>query len=82
MDRAIRLNIPHASTTAEEEKEEESSSESSTAEHSQDDRRNSSVAKRMHCKNAQTSWNEVVEKLFKRNESRQLLLQEDAPVIE
>lgn len=36
----------------------------------------------MHCKNAQISWNELVEKLFKRNESRKLLLQTDAPVTE
>lgn len=74
LDRAISLNIPHASTTAEE--------ESSTAEHFQDDPKKSSVAKRMHCKNAQISWNELVEKLFKRNESRKLLLQTDAPVTE
>ncbi|KAL2528143.1 alpha/beta-hydrolase superfamily protein [Forsythia ovata] len=83
LDRAVSLNIPHAVTTAEQESlypEEEYSGES-TAEHSKEDPKYSSAGKR-YCENARTNWNEVVEKLFKRNESRQLLLESDASVTE
>lgn len=83
LDRAVSLNIPHAVTPAEEESlgtTEEGSS--SGKEPCQDDTEPDSQKEKSFCKNARTNWNEVVEKLFNRNESGKLLLKRDDSVAE
>ncbi|KAK6154133.1 hypothetical protein DH2020_013772 [Rehmannia glutinosa] len=75
LERAVSLNIPHAVTPSEE------SSSAYTEEGSSVDKsvetEHSAEKENSFCKNARTNWNEVVEKLFKKNESGQLLLKRD-----
>lgn len=78
LERAVSLNIPHAGTSAEEESlgaTEEGSS--SGKEPCQDNTAPDSQKEKSFCKNARTNWNEVVEKLFNRNESGKLLLKRE-----
>lgn len=74
LERAVSLNIPHATTDTE--AEEENSLEKS-AEASEDENEESSHGKSSH-RGAKTNWNEVVEKLFKRSESGKLRLLSDS----
>ncbi|KAK6127466.1 hypothetical protein DH2020_038783 [Rehmannia glutinosa] len=78
LERAVSLNIPHAVTPSEE------SSSAYTEEGSSVDKsvetEHSVEKENSFCKNARTNWNEVVEKLFKKNESGQLLLKRDVSV--
>lgn len=72
LERAVCLNIPHAETSYEESCgiTEEGASEDTNAE-------DSSKKEEPSCKNAKTNWDEVVEKLFKKNKSGQMLLKRD-----
>ncbi|KAK6127449.1 hypothetical protein DH2020_038798 [Rehmannia glutinosa] len=75
LERAVSLNIPHAVTSSE-----ESSSAYTEGGSSVDksvETEHSAEKENSFCKNARTNWNEVVEKLFKKNESGQLLLKRD-----
>lgn len=81
LERAVSLNIPHAVTPGEEEEstcnnEEPSSSGDKSLETCKDDTEDTSEKEKSFCKNARTNWNEVVEKLFRRNESRKMLLKQ------
>uniref|UniRef100_A0A5B6YQT8 Uncharacterized protein n=1 Tax=Davidia involucrata TaxID=16924 RepID=A0A5B6YQT8_DAVIN len=85
LERAVSLNIPHAVTTLEGEpsgnKEEESSGEAERsqgeAEPSQNESEDASKTK-SKSRGGRTNWNEVVKKLFERNESAgELLLKRD-----
>lgn len=82
LERAVSLNIPHAVTSGEEESscnnEEASSSGDKILETGKDDTEDSSMKEKSCCKNARTNWNEVVEKLFRRNESQKMLLKRQA----
>lgn len=74
LERAVSLNIPHAETSYEEEEScgitEEGALQDTNAE-------DSSKKEEPSCKNAKTNWDEVVEKLFKKNKSGQMLLKRD-----
>uniref|UniRef100_A0A5B7BBC1 Uncharacterized protein n=2 Tax=Davidia involucrata TaxID=16924 RepID=A0A5B7BBC1_DAVIN len=85
LERAVSLNIPHAVTTLEGEpsgnKEEEPSGEAERsqgeAEPSQNESEDASKTK-SKSRGGRTNWNEVVKKLFERNESAgELLLKRD-----
>ncbi|KAK4430421.1 hypothetical protein Salat_1342800 [Sesamum alatum] len=83
LERAVSLKIPHAVASSEEE------ASSSTEEGSSvpksvdvDDTEPSSEKEKSFCKTARTNWNDIVEKLFKRDESGQLLLNRDISVTE
>ncbi|KAK2990747.1 hypothetical protein RJ640_003815 [Escallonia rubra] len=89
LERAVSLNIPHAVTSVEEEptvdrkeepsageKREESSSVNNDAEPIQNESEDSLKNKRKPA-GGQTNWNEVVEKLFERNELGELLVRRD-----
>ncbi|CAK9156032.1 unnamed protein product [Ilex paraguariensis] len=80
LKRAVTLNIPHAVTTPEEEPsgdiEVESTSGQKDVGPSQNEGKEASTAKTKPC-DARTNWNHVVEKLFKRNGSGELLLKRD-----
>ncbi|KAG8373485.1 hypothetical protein BUALT_Bualt11G0029100 [Buddleja alternifolia] len=85
LERAVTLNIPYAMMSSEEEgQEEEGCSGDKSLETCQDDTETSSEREKSKslCKNARTNWNEVVEKLFKKNESGKLLLNRDVSVTE
>ncbi|KAJ9682646.1 hypothetical protein PVL29_018548 [Vitis rotundifolia] len=73
LERAVSLNIPHATTNTED--KEESSLEKS-AEACQDEIEDASQSKSADT-GRETSWDEVVKKLYKRNESGKLLLKSD-----
>ncbi|EYU45800.1 hypothetical protein ABFS82_11G100100 [Erythranthe guttata] len=84
LERAVSLNIPHAVIPGEEEssgntEEGSSSSVEKSVEASSHDGKtqHSSEIEKSCCKNARTNWNEVAEKLFKRNESGKMLLNRD-----
>ncbi|KAF5747469.1 hypothetical protein HS088_TW05G00190 [Tripterygium wilfordii] len=71
LERAASLNIPHAVTTIEEEpKKDEAESSEGTCQDGSKSKSDSTGGR--------TNWDEVVEKLFKRNESGDLLLRKDA----
>ncbi|OIT03106.1 PREDICTED: uncharacterized protein LOC109225261 [Nicotiana attenuata] len=72
LERAVSLNIPHAVDADEEE-----STESITEESSQKQEEDASTSK-AQCSDARTNWNEVVEKLFNRDETGKLRLKRDA----
>ncbi|KAL6537710.1 hypothetical protein OROHE_012337 [Orobanche hederae] len=76
LERAVSLNIPHA-----EELYEEGSSGSTCVETCPDniDEHSSEKEKSVTCKNTNTNWNEVVEKLFQKDESGKMLLKRDVP---
>ncbi|KAL0396455.1 UNVERIFIED_CONTAM: hypothetical protein Scaly_0093900 [Sesamum calycinum] len=83
LERAVSLKIPHAVTSSEEESSgntEEGSSAPKSVD--MDDNKPSSEKEKSFCKTARTNWNDIVEKLFKRDESGQLLLNRDASVTE
>lgn len=73
LERAVSLNIPHATTDTED--KEESSLEKS-AEACQDEIEDASQSKSAQT-GRETSWDEVVKKLYNRNESGKLLLKSD-----
>nr|CAN80451.1 hypothetical protein VITISV_029872 [Vitis vinifera] len=73
LERAVSLKIPHATTDIED--KEESSLEKS-AEACQDEIEDASQSKSAET-GRETSWDEVVKKLYKRNESGKLLLKSD-----
>ncbi|KAL8550174.1 hypothetical protein ACS0TY_008848 [Phlomoides rotata] len=81
LERAVSLNIHHVVTSGEEEEsscntEAASSSGDKSLETCKDDTEDSSEKEISFCKNARTNWNEVVEKLFRRNLSRKMLLKQ------
>ncbi|CAA2979820.1 Mono- di-acylglycerol lipase [Olea europaea subsp. europaea] len=85
LERAVSLNIPNAATTTGEESSgsiEGSSSGDMHIEPCEDETENSKETKTPSSKNARTNWNEVVEKLFKRNESGKQLLVGETSVTE
>lgn len=73
LERAVSLNIPHATTNTEDEVE---SSQEKSADACQDESEDASQSKSAHAGGG-TNWDEVVEKLFKRNESGKLLIKSD-----
>ncbi|KAL3525012.1 hypothetical protein ACH5RR_013384 [Cinchona calisaya] len=80
LKRAVSLSIPHAVPTAEE--GESSSSGNKSTEPCRDEcHKETDVSEtRAKTSDAKTNWNELVQKLFKKNESGQLLLKRDAAV--
>ncbi|CAA3018714.1 uncharacterized protein LOC111369527 [Olea europaea var. sylvestris] len=83
LERAVSLNIPHAVVNTGEEScvsIEESSSGDKNIESSKDEIEDSNKTNKLSSENARTNWNEVVEKLFKRDESGQLLLKRDTSI--
>ncbi|KAH6796916.1 alpha/beta-Hydrolases superfamily protein [Perilla frutescens var. hirtella] len=79
LERAVSLNIPHAETSYEESSGNtgEGTSEHTSLETCKDDAEDSSKTENPSCKNAKTNWDDVVEKLFKKNESGKMLLKRD-----
>ena len=82
LERAVSLHVPHAVSPAEEATAEvslESSEETSKApERSQDEAASRSDSK----SSGRTNWQELVEKLFTRNESGNLVLKKDISAAE
>lgn len=79
LERAVSLNIPHAVTSADEESSATTEERPSAGkEPCRDEIMPDPPHKdKSFCKNAKTNWNEVIEKLFNRNESGNLLLKRD-----
>lgn len=73
LERAVSLNIPHAVSTAEESTEDDETE----TEPSQADKRDTPKAK-PDTSSRGTNWDEVVEKLFKRSESGNLILKKES----
>lgn len=72
LERAVSLKVPHAVTPGEEAGEESVA----TTSHDQDEGSTQSESK----SSARTNWNELVEKLFNRSESGNLVLKKDINV--
>ncbi|XP_011097443.2 uncharacterized protein LOC105176363 [Sesamum indicum] len=81
LERALSLNIPHAVASCEEEAS-SNTEEGSLVPKSVDVVDDKPSSEKSFCKTARTNWNDIVEKLFKRDESGQLLLNRDASVTE
>ncbi|XP_057807193.1 uncharacterized protein LOC131021884 [Salvia miltiorrhiza] len=79
LERAVSLNIPHAETSYEESSgnNEEGTSQATNLETCNDNAEDSSEKEKPVCKDPRTNWDEVVEKLFKKNESGKMLLKRD-----
>lgn len=80
LERAVSLNIPHAVGVEEEEsstQKEEEPMEDITLEASQKHDEDASTSK-ARGSDARTNWNEVVEKLFNRDESGEFQLKREA----
>ncbi|KAL3630430.1 hypothetical protein CASFOL_023414 [Castilleja foliolosa] len=81
LERAVSLNIPHAVTLPDESSSactEEGTSGDKSVETCPDNTAEEQTSeKEPFSKNAKTNWNDVVEKLFKKNESGQMRLKRD-----
>lgn len=77
LERAVSLNIPHAEQECSGKSEEGGSSRDKSVETCEDDTKHSSDKDKPFQKNAKTNWDEVVGKLFERDESGKLLLRKN-----
>uniref|UniRef100_A0A2N9ETH4 Fungal lipase-like domain-containing protein n=1 Tax=Fagus sylvatica TaxID=28930 RepID=A0A2N9ETH4_FAGSY len=71
LERAVSLNVPHAVTNPEEVPSQENEPEPSESQNEDDSKTKS------QSNSGRTNWDEVVEKLFKKDESGELLLMRD-----
>lgn len=77
LERAVSLNIPHAEQECSGKSEEGGSSRDKNVETHEDDIKHTSEKHKPFQKNAKTNWDEVVGKLFERDESGKLLLRKN-----
>ena len=71
LERAVSLNVPHAVTNPEEIPSQENEPEPSESQNKDDSKTKS------QSNSGRSNWDEVVEKLFKKDESGELLLMRD-----
>lgn len=81
LERAVTLNIPHAVMSADDEYSEEGSSQSKNVEPCIDGAEQTSEKEKSSPSDARTNWNQVVEKLFNKNESGKLLLKTEVSAV-